>query len=129
MKYIKSFDDFINESQINEMGMAVRNANVQAQMDNIMSKYNLVLNPETGRYDCNGDVKVSADLVSSDGKFIIQFGVVGGHFDCSSNKLTSLEGAPQEVGGDFFCYCNKLRSRECVRESISVLFYCYYKLA
>ena len=28
---------------------------------------------------------------------------VTGHFICSSNQLTSLQGAPQKIGGDFIC--------------------------
>ena len=32
------------------------------------------------------------------------------HFDCSENKLTSFEGAPQKVGGYFDCSKNKLTS-------------------
>lgn len=33
---------------------------------------------------------------------------VGGHFNCSNNDLTSLQGAPQKVGGSFYCFDNKL---------------------
>jgi hypothetical protein len=33
---------------------------------------------------------------------------VGGKFNCSDNKLTSLKGAPQEVGKDFNCSKNQL---------------------
>ena len=33
---------------------------------------------------------------------------VTGRFDCSSNKLTSLEGCPSTVGGGFYCDNNKL---------------------
>ena len=40
----------------------------------------------------------------------VKFGVVRGYFDCSYNKLTSLEGAPQEVRGRFDCSYNKLTS-------------------
>ena len=29
-----------------------------------------------------------------------------GDFDCYGNKLTSLQGAPEEVGGNFSCYNN-----------------------
>ena len=35
---------------------------------------------------------------------------VGRDFGCSHNNLTSLEGAPKEVGGDFNCSDNKLSS-------------------
>jgi hypothetical protein len=33
---------------------------------------------------------------------------VGGYFDCDHNQLTSLEGAPKEVGRDFDCSHNQL---------------------
>ena len=35
---------------------------------------------------------------------------VTGHFNCSHNSLTSLEGAPIHVGGDFYCKYNQLTS-------------------
>jgi hypothetical protein len=71
-------------------------------IDNQIKKYNLVYNEETGLYDCDGDAKIGKDLVSSDNKLIIKFGVVKGYFDCSNIQLTSLEGAPKEVGGGFY---------------------------
>lgn len=37
---------------------------------------------------------------------------MGGHFSCSNNHLTSLEGAPEEVRGHFACSDNKLTSLE-----------------
>jgi len=42
----------------------------------------------------------------------VRFGVVSGNFDCSNNKLTSLDGAPIEVGGHFNCSGNLLTSLE-----------------
>ena len=41
-----------------------------------------------------------------------QFGIVQGHFSCSSNKLTSLEHCPNVVQGYFYCHSNKLTSLE-----------------
>ena len=35
---------------------------------------------------------------------------MGGNFDCTSNQLTSLKGAPTSVGGDFYCFNNQLTS-------------------
>ena len=49
---------------------------------------------------------------------------VGGYFDCSRNKLTSLEGAPQHVGGSFACLHNKLTSLEGAPQHVSEGFYC-----
>ena len=65
-KILKS-EEFINEQVVNEMGMRVRNRNIQQRISDQLKKYNLVYNEETGLHDCNGDVKVEKDLVSSDG--------------------------------------------------------------
>ncbi len=51
---------------------------------------------------------------------------VGGHFDCSVNKLTSLEGAPTNVGGEFGCNNNNLTSLEGAPKSVGGDFYCNY---
>ena len=53
-----------------------------------------------GSYDVEGDVKLY-DLKLT--KIPIKFNKVNGTFDCSDNKLTSLEGAPKVVGGSFWC--------------------------
>ena len=66
---------------------------------------NLKWNPVTKCYDCEGNVIVSKNMVT-DGKLKIRFGHVKGYFDCTNNKLTTLEGAPQKVDGDFYCYNN-----------------------
>jgi len=88
------------------------------------------------------------DLINfvKNGKLIIQFSTVTGHFFCcglglttlegcpkivdksfycNDNKLTSLEGGPREVGGDFCCYGNKLTSLEGAPETIGHDFHCY----
>jgi hypothetical protein len=38
----------------------------------------------------------------------LNFGIVSGYFDCSDNKLTTLEGSPKSVGGYFNCPENEL---------------------
>ncbi len=40
----------------------------------------------------------------------VRFGAVSRHFNCSKNRLTSLEGAPSSVGGNFYCHTNRLTS-------------------
>ena len=55
----------------------------------------------------------------------IQFGVVKGNFDCSSNKLTSLKGCPKEVSGFFNCSYNKLTSLEGGPVRVGNSFYCF----
>ena len=49
-----------------------------------------------------------------------------GHFDCSHNMLTSLEGAPKGVGGGFYCYNNKLTSLEGAPKGVGGGFNCGY---
>ena len=71
----------------------------------------LVWNPKTMSYDCDGDVRVSEDIVAG-GKLKIKFGNVSENFYCISNNLTTLEGAPQKVGGDFNCSFNNLATLE-----------------
>ena len=51
---------------------------------------------------------------------------VGGGFYCDNNQLTSLEYAPATVGGDFHCYNNRLTSLEHAPQSIGGDFYCYH---
>ena len=77
----------------------------------LLSKLNF--NPQTNRYDYDGDLDRS-DLKhfisdNHDG-FIINFGTITGHFDCSNLGLKSLEGAPQEIYGNFYCFDNQLTS-------------------
>jgi len=50
----------------------------------------------------------------------------GGDFDCSSNQLTSLEGAPSHVGAHFFCYSNQLTSLEGAPSHVGGDFDCHY---
>ncbi len=59
-------------------------------------------------------------------KIPFKFGKVGRDFDCSVNKLTSLEGAPQKVGGDFDCIANELTSLEGAPKEVGGSFYCNY---
>ena len=50
--------------------------------------------------------------------------VIKGNFDCSKNKLTSLEGCPQEIGGNFNCSKNKFTSLMGAPEAIGGDFDC-----
>ncbi len=52
--------------------------------------------------------------------------VVEGDFDCSSNQLTSLKGAPQSVGGNFNCSANQLTSLEHAPRTVNGNFNCSY---
>ena len=112
-------------------------------------KYKLKLNPQTNRYDYDGNLNwdILSTFVSEDKDgFTINFGKVtgnfdcselnlisfkgaptevGGWFDCSHNQLTSLEGAPQTVGRSFNCSCNKLTSLEGAPQTVGRDFYCF----
>ncbi len=86
----------------------------------IFSKWNY--NPETGLVDVEGSFSCSEQgLTDFKG---IRFGNVTGWFDCSFNKLTSLEGAPQTVGLSFSCYENNLSSLEGCPQEVGGSFDC-----
>ena len=111
-------------------------------------KSKLKLNPQTNRYDYDGDLNKNdlSKFVSESGDgFIINFGKVTGHFDChklglksfkgaptevgswfdcSDNYLTSLEGAPQIVGEGFDCSDNRLTSLKGAPQKVGGGFYC-----
>ena len=72
--------------------------------------------------DYDGDVKFSNCKMSS---LPIYFNKVGGHFICSNNGLTTLEGVPREVGGNFDCSQNKLTTLEGVPREVGGNFICF----
>ena len=66
------------------------------------------LNTQTGLVDVTADFNCSGQgLTDFKG---VKFGEVWRGFYCEYNRLTSLEGAPQEVGGRFYCQNNHLTS-------------------
>ena len=65
-----------------------------------------------GTWSCEGDVDLSdRDLK----KLPVKFRRVAGNFYCSRNKLTSLEGAPEEIGGDLICSDNPTSEEELIQ--------------
>ena len=87
--------------------------------------------------DGNWSVNLQTGLVDVDGSFDcpkqglrdfkgVRFGKVGLSFDCGTNWLTSLKGAPQSVGGSFFCSENVLTSLEEAPQSVEGTFSCSY---
>ena len=58
-------------------------------------------------------------------KIPLKFGKVDGNFHCSYNKLTSLEGCPEEVVDIFSCSNNNLTSLKGSPEFVGKTFYCY----
>ena len=117
------------------------------EINKIKSK--LKLNPQTNRYDYDGDLDNEAlrNFVSEDKDgFTINFGKITGYFNCShlglkslkgaptevskwfectNNKFTSLEGAPQTVG-TFNCSNNKLSSLKGAPQEVGGSFSCSY---
>ena len=90
-------------------------------------KFRLKLNPQTNRYDYDGDLNrgILKNYVSEGGNgFTINFGKVTGNFDCSGLDLTSLKGAPQEVDEGFNCSKNQLTSLKGAPQKVRGWFYC-----
>ena len=97
----------------------------EKEINRIKSK--LKLNPQTNRYDYDGDLNegILKNFVSEDGDgFTINFGKVTGEFSCIRLGLKSLKGAPQEVGDSFYCFCNKLTSLEGAPQKVRGGFHC-----
>ena len=92
-------------------------------------KFKLKLNPQTNRYDYDGDLdrNILNTFISEDKKgFTINFGKVTGDFNCSGLDIKSLKGAPQEVGGNFYCSYNYLTSLEGAPQEVGGNFNCSY---
>jgi hypothetical protein len=49
---------------------------------------------------------------------------IGGDFNCTKNKLTSLKGAPRKIGGDFECALNHLTSLDGAPKEVGGSFEC-----
>ena len=106
MKYLKLFESF-------------------EDIKEICKKYdirNYSINP-----DRSIDVDVNVFLYKRKlTKLPLKFNKVNGDFNCSYNKLTSLEGSPIEINGYFVCYYNKLESFEFTPKIIRGYFDCSY---
>ena len=111
---------YITEAIENERG-----GYEEKEFNRIKSK--LKLNPQTNRYDYDGDLdkRILKNFVSEGGDgFTINFGKITGYFNCYKLGLTSLKGAPTEVGGDFVCSKNKLTSLEGAPHTVGGNFKC-----
>ncbi len=78
---------------------------------------------DDGTIDVNGDVDLSQINIS---KLPLKFGRVTGSFDCSENKLVSLEGSPIFVGVDFKCDNNQLTTMDHCPTKVGRDIWCYY---
>ena len=101
----------------------VKEPEVDDETRQFIEDNNLVWNTSTRRYDCDGGVMISKDIVS-DGKLKIRFGKVSGFFRCCDGNLTTLEGAPQEVGGYFNCGNNELTTLKGAPQKVNSYFIC-----
>ena len=128
MEILKS-EQYINEKldikpvSKDRLDSFLKEPEVDDETKRFIKDNSLVWNPLTKRYDCNGDVKISKDIVL-DGKLKIKFGHVKGYFNCRHNELTALEGAPQKVGGYFICSYNKLTTLDGAPNEVGGNFYC-----
>ena len=113
MKYLKTYQLFESQSGLTKE---------QEVFLNKYTKETWTLNPSTGLVDVEGDFDCSEKQLE-DFKGV-RFGKVSGYFDCSWNKLTSLEGAPKKVGGDFICLNNSLTNLEGAPQEVGGVFNC-----
>jgi hypothetical protein len=77
---------------------------------------------QDGSIDVVGGVRLYNKAIT---KIPLRFGKISGDFDCSANRLTTLEGCPSVVGGTFDCGNNRLTSLEGCPTKVNGSFYCY----
>ena len=95
----------------------------EQEIHDICEKHNIknyTINSD-GSIDVDGDVLLYNRGLS---KTPIKFNKVSGYFNCSWEKLTTLEGCPKEIGGNFYCSHNKLKTLEHSPLIIGGRFYC-----
>lgn len=83
--------------------------------------------PSVMLVDVEGDVDLSyQNLIDDDITNLhrIKFNIVRGNFNCSNNKLSSLNFCPKHVDGDFNCSDNCLTSLENAPEYVGGDFKC-----
>ena len=113
MKHLKKFKVFETQKGLTK---------IQINFLNRFVKGKWKINQDTGLVDIEGSFDCGRQgLTSLKG---ITFGKVTGNFYCHNNKLTSLEGAPQEVGKDFSCDYNQLTSLKGAPQKVGWNFYC-----
>lgn len=133
MTKILNATEFVNEKLGIQPVTKTRLASIKRITDELIEKYDLVYNEETGLYDYGSDdgglgnmeknLVIEDDLVSN-GRLIIRFGDVFGSFICKGLNLKSLEGSPESVEYDFDCSHNQLTSLDGAPESVGGDFYC-----
>ena len=113
MKNLKTYSMFESVTELTQE---------QVQWLDKCTKRKWELNPQTGLVDVKvGFTCYDQGLPDFKG---VKFGVVDGYFNCSSNAITSLEGAPQRVDGRFYCDDNRLTSLEGAPQLVGRDFWC-----
>jgi hypothetical protein len=116
MKYIKLFESFINCPKCSHI--------IDLDIISILEKFeieNYTINTD-GTIDVDGDVYLNNRNIND--LTVFSFGKVTGDFNCSYNKLKSLEGSPYYVGGDFDCSNNKLSNLVGSPKEVGDSFFC-----
>jgi len=89
------------------------------------------MNIENYTINTDGTVDVAGNVIIR-GKHLahipIQFGYVGGDFNCHSNQLTTLQGCPREVVGSFSCQINKLTTLQDGPKEVGGFYDCSYNM-
>jgi len=103
MKHIKPYKIFESNSP--------KFPTTREEVIQVCKKYKII------DYTINDDLSIDVDsYVRLDSKNLeylpLRFNYVSGDFNCSFNKLKTLEGCPQTLGKSFFCNDNKLESLE-----------------
>ena len=94
MKHIKTYKIFESNSP--------KFPTTREEVMQVCEKYHIT------RYTINDDLSIDVDdnvnLTLYSLEYLpLKFNYVSGNFDCSHNKLKTLEGCPQTVGGIFDC--------------------------
>ena len=90
--------------------------------ENVKGRYKI--DPKTLDINSNDNIEITNKDITEIPDYI-HFGTVGGYFDCSDCKLTSLRGCPKIVSGNFNCFwCENLTSLEGAPEKVGKNFHC-----
>jgi hypothetical protein len=108
MKYLDNVKFFVKRKSIEMILLKYKIKNYHINRD--------------GTVDVDGNIVLEKILFT---KLPLKFGRVTGHFSCSANQLTTLEGAPKEVSGNFRCSYNQLTTLEGAPKEVAGGFYCY----
>ncbi len=105
---IKLFEEFNDINKIHEICKKYGIINYTINEDNSIDVYSTVMLQNSGL-----------------DKLPLTFNKVDSDFNCSYNKLTTLEGCPKVVNGDFYCNNNLLTSLEHAPLVVNGDFDCY----